>query len=120
MANKNAVSAALGWTIAPATVFGTGPAFGTWTKPGFVPYLNLFCDPSQFQCNSQTTLNYISGYRSFNERFWINEKGVKADGPLFDLPGTGDVPAGRRDRPSLRILLREPERPESFDLAGTA
>src|SRR4030095_4782361 len=65
----------------------TAPSFGTWTKPGAVRYLNVFCDPYAFQCNSGTTLNYISGYRSVNERFWINEKGVKADGPLFDLPG---------------------------------
>jgi outer membrane receptor protein involved in Fe transport len=85
--NKAAVSAALGWTINPVAASGTAPSFGTWTKPANVPYLNLFCDPTQFLCNSQTTLNYISGYRSFNERFWINEKGIKADGPLFDLPG---------------------------------
>ena len=85
--NKNAVSAALGWTINPVAASGTAPSFGTWTKPGFVPYLNLFCDPIQFQCNSAQTLNYISGYRSFNQRFWVNEKGVRSDGPLFDLPG---------------------------------
>ena len=46
----------------------------------------------QFQCNSRTTLDYITGIRSFNEKYWINEKGVKADGPLFALPG-GDVKA---------------------------
>jgi outer membrane receptor protein involved in Fe transport len=85
--NKNAVSAALGWTINPVAPSGTAPSFGTWTKPANIPYLNLFCDPNSFQCNSDTTLNYVSGYRSFNERFWINEKGIKADGPLFDLPG---------------------------------
>jgi outer membrane receptor protein involved in Fe transport len=85
--NKNAVSAALGWTMAAQPASGTGPAIGTWTKPGFIPYLNLFCDPSQFQCNSAQTLNYVSGYRALNEKFWINEKGIRADGPLFDLPG---------------------------------
>ena len=52
----------------------------------------LLCDPTTFQCNSQTTLNYITGIRSFNEKFWINEKGVNFDGPLFDLPG-GEVKA---------------------------
>jgi hypothetical protein len=86
-ANPAAVSAALGWTINAVAAAATAPSFGTWTKPGFVPYLNLFCDPTQFRCNSESTLNYISGYRSFNQRFWVNEKGVKADGPLFDLPG---------------------------------
>ena len=33
------------------------------------------------------TLAYIQGIRNFNERYWINEKGVQFDGPLFDLPG---------------------------------
>jgi outer membrane receptor protein involved in Fe transport len=85
--NKSAVSAALGWTIAAKPPAGTGPGFGTWTKPAAIPYLNLFCDPNTFQCNSETTLNYIIGERDNVEKWWINEKGVKADGPLFDLPG---------------------------------
>src|SRR6266550_4261400 len=90
--NRNAVSAALGWTLPASLGSGTAPGIATWTKPATVPYLNLFCDPTQFQCNSRTTLDYITGIRSFNERYWINEKGVKADGPLFALPG-GDVKA---------------------------
>jgi len=85
--NRNAVSAALGWTIPNAPAQGTGPSFGTWTKPANVPYLNLFCDPNQFQCNSPTTLQYIMGGRTNIEKWGINEKGIKADGPLFDLPG---------------------------------
>jgi iron complex outermembrane receptor protein len=85
--NKNAVSAALGWTIGTTGPTGTTPGIGTWTKPANVPYLNLLCDPTAFQCNSPTTINYIQGIRTFNERFWINEKGVQFDGPLFDLPG---------------------------------
>jgi iron complex outermembrane receptor protein len=85
--NKNAVSAALGWTIPATAASGTNPAIATWTKPGTVPYLNLFCDAMQFQCNSPTALNYVGNYSSTTEAFWINEKGVKADGPLFDLPG---------------------------------
>jgi outer membrane receptor protein involved in Fe transport len=85
--NKNAVSAALGWTIQPFAASGTGPSFGTWTKPSAVPYLNLFCDPYAFQCNSPTTLQYITGVRNNKEQWWINEKNAKADGPLFDLPG---------------------------------
>ena len=32
-------------------------------------------------------MNYVGNYSSTSEAFWINEKGVKADGPLFDLPG---------------------------------
>jgi iron complex outermembrane receptor protein len=86
-ANLAAVSAALGWTIDPVGPTGTAPSFGTWTKPAAVPYLNLFCDPHMFQCNSSTTLNYIGASRTYDEKMWENEKGVKADGPLFDLPG---------------------------------
>jgi outer membrane receptor protein involved in Fe transport len=88
--NKNAVSAALGWTLAATPASGTNPGVATWTKPSTIPYLNLFCDATQFQCNSPTTLNYVGNYSSTSEAFWINEKGIKADGPLFSLPG-GDV-----------------------------
>jgi len=84
--NVNAVSAALGWTIAPVAATGSAPSFGTWTKPATVPYLNLFCDARVAQCNSPTTENYMTGIRKFDEKFWINEKGAKFDGPLFDLP----------------------------------
>jgi outer membrane receptor protein involved in Fe transport len=90
--NVNAVSAALGWTILPTVGVGTSPGITSWTKPSTVPYLNLFCDPRVNQCNSPTTLNYMTGIRQFNEKFTINEKGVKADGPLFAVPA-GDVKA---------------------------
>jgi iron complex outermembrane receptor protein len=85
--NKAAVSAALGWTIGTTAAAGSTPALATYTKPASVPYLNLFCDATVYKCNSDTTLAYIQGIRSFNEKFWIDEKGAKADGPLFDLPG---------------------------------
>ncbi len=85
--NRNAVSAALGWTIGTVGPSGSAPGIGTWTKPANVPYLNLLCDPTAFQCNSPNTIAYVQGIRTFNERFWINEKGVQFDGPLFDLPG---------------------------------
>jgi iron complex outermembrane receptor protein len=84
--NVNAVSAALGWTIAAIAPSGSAPSLGTWTKPGAVPYLNLFCDARTIMCNSPATQAYISGIRKFDEKFWINEKGAKFDGPLFDLP----------------------------------
>jgi hypothetical protein len=90
--NVNAVSAALGWTILPVAPSGSAPSFGTWTKPGAVPYLNLFCDARTIQCNSATTEQYITGIRKFDEKFWINEKGAKFDGPLFDVPA-GQVKA---------------------------
>jgi iron complex outermembrane receptor protein len=86
--NKNAASAALGWTLLPTPPDGTTPGFGTWTKPASVPYLNLFCDPMQFTCNSPQTLAYIAppGQGS-HELMHVRERGIKADGPLFDLPG---------------------------------
>ena len=67
---------------------GHAPAFATWTKPANVPYLNLFCDPTRVpvQLADHAELHHRLS-RRFNEKFWINEKGVKADGPLFDLPG---------------------------------
>jgi iron complex outermembrane receptor protein len=84
---KTAVSAALGWTIPATPAGGTTPRVGTWTKPSSVPYLNLFCDPLAYTCNSETTLNYLSGISETSEYMHVRESGIKADGPLFDLPG---------------------------------
>ena len=80
-------TAALGWTIPATPAAGTTPAIATWTKPASVPYLNLFCDPLTYQCNSQETLEYATGVRLQTTKFMVNEKGVNFDGPLFDLPG---------------------------------
>src|SRR5258708_15841764 len=91
-ANVSAVSAALGWTILPTAASGTLPAIATWTRPATVPYLNLFCDARTIQCNSPTTLNYVTGLRSFSSNYWVNEKGITFDGPLFALPA-GEVKA---------------------------
>ncbi len=85
--NKAGISAALGWTIPATPAAGTTPAIATWTKPASVPYLNLFCDPLTYQCNSQETLEYATGVRLQTTKFMVNEKGVNFDGPLFDLPG---------------------------------
>ena len=90
--NVNAVSAALGWTIAGVPPSGSGPALGTWTRPAAVPYLNLFCDARTVQCNSPVTEAYMTGIRKFDEKFWINEKTARFDGPLFDVPA-GQVKA---------------------------
>jgi iron complex outermembrane recepter protein len=72
--NDNAVSVALGNTV------------GGVTKPAAVPYMNLFCDPAAFTCNSPQTLSYISANRLVGTRYSIEEKGGHFDGPLFDLP----------------------------------
>jgi outer membrane receptor protein involved in Fe transport len=84
---KTSVSAALGWTIPATPAGGTTPAIATWSKPSNVPYLNLFCDPLAYTCNAETTLNYLSGISETAEYMHIRERGIKADGPLFDLPG---------------------------------
>ncbi len=90
--NASAVSAALGWTIPAGVSLGTSPPIASWTKPATIPYLNLFCDPRSFDCNSPTTLQYVTAARIATTDFWINEKGANFDGPLFSLPG-GDVKA---------------------------
>jgi iron complex outermembrane receptor protein len=85
--NKSAVSAALGWTIPVTDAQGTRPAIATWTKPANVPYLNLFCDPRAYKCNSDVTLDYLYRFDEVQSYMHIKERGIKADGPLFDLPG---------------------------------
>jgi iron complex outermembrane receptor protein len=64
-----------------------GTPTGGVTKPASTPYLNLFCDVTQFQCNSPTTLNYIHALRTLGDIYQISERGGRFDGPLFDLPG---------------------------------
>jgi iron complex outermembrane receptor protein len=59
----------------------------TDTKPANIPYLNLFCDPTQHQCNSPLTLNYIGAQRYLGVHYIIEEKAAHFDGPVFDLPG---------------------------------
>jgi iron complex outermembrane receptor protein len=88
--NVSEVTAALGGTVS-ATVFN-GIPIGSFTKPANIPYLNLFCDASKFQCNSPATLAYISAVRNYVVRWSIGEFGANFDGPLFSLPG-GDVKA---------------------------
>jgi hypothetical protein len=46
----------------PAT--GDFEYLGSYTKPSDIPYLNVFCDPQAFQCNSPTTLDYIRAERN--------------------------------------------------------
>ncbi|HXJ02316.1 MAG TPA: TonB-dependent receptor [Micropepsaceae bacterium] len=78
--NDNAVNVALGTPT------------GGVTKPAGVPYLNLFCDVTQFKCNSPASLSYIMAQRVLGDKYTIEEKGARFDGPLFDLPA-GQVKA---------------------------
>jgi iron complex outermembrane receptor protein len=64
-----------------------GNVVNGFAKPASIPYLNVFCDPTQFQCNSPATLNYITAFRHLGDVYQLEEKGGRFDGPLFDLPG---------------------------------
>ncbi len=76
--NNNAVAVALGQTV---NVSGA-----TYTKPASLPYLNVFCDPTAFQCNSPATLAYIGAMRTVGDVARITERGGRFDGPVLDLP----------------------------------
>jgi iron complex outermembrane receptor protein len=64
-----------------------GNVVNGFAKPASIPYLNVFCDPTQFRCNSPATLNYITAFRHLGDIYQLEEKGGRFDGPLFDLPG---------------------------------
>ncbi len=81
--NSDGVNAALGNNGAQAVDPVTGAA---------IPFLNLFCDPRAFQCNSPATINFIGNRRTQQARWSMDEKSAKFDGPLFDLPA-GQVKA---------------------------
>jgi hypothetical protein len=85
--NRNMVSAALGNTVASQAPRGNTPAQGAFTKPGTVPFLNVFCDPTVHQCNSPVTIAYISGYRRQWNHWLLQEIGANFDGPVWELPG---------------------------------
>ena len=81
MVNPNLLNAAVGNTVASN---GVAVAF---TKPANIPYLNLFCDSTAFQCNDPATLAYIRAMRSEHEREAVDQTGINFDGPVLDLPG---------------------------------
>lgn len=87
MVNTNHLRAALGQTVT-----GTLPGQGPYSKPANIPYFNIFCDATVYQCNSPITLNYINAFRFYDQHFDIGETGINLDGPVFDLPG-GQVKA---------------------------
>ncbi|HEX5279637.1 MAG TPA: TonB-dependent receptor [Micropepsaceae bacterium] len=87
MVNVNMVSAALGNTVAGIAANGNTPPQSSFTKPTSVPYLNLFCDPTAFACNSPATLGYVGAFRNEGSSWQQHNAGFDFDGPLFDLPG---------------------------------
>jgi iron complex outermembrane receptor protein len=88
--NANAMTIALGGTVSGVDALGNNVV--NVTKPASIPYLNVFCDPTAFQCNAPSTLAYIQGTRLLGQHYSIEEKGGRFDGPLFDLPA-GQVKA---------------------------
>jgi len=117
--NKAAVSAALGWTIPVTPAQGTFPAIASWTKPASIPYLNLFCDPLVYKCNSATTLDYIFRLDEVQEYFNIRETGTTADGPLFDLPGGPVKMAVGANYTSYSLLLQQTSGSSTNTLVST-
>lgn len=83
----NNVSAAVGNTVGAIAGNANFPGIPSFTKPSSVPYLNLFCDPMQFQCNDPATLAYISGFIRTDEQQILQDYGANFDGALFNLPG---------------------------------
>jgi iron complex outermembrane receptor protein len=92
IANPNNTLAALGNTVASIAASGSIPGQAAFTKPANIPFLNVFCDPFIYQCNSPATLAYLSSYRDYHQHYNLTEWGATFDGSLFALPG-GDVRA---------------------------
>jgi iron complex outermembrane receptor protein len=83
--NSNSVNIALGNTVSGSDALGN--PVNNVTKAASIPYLNVFCDPTAFQCNSPKTLAYIEGTRLLGQHYSIEEKGARFDGPIpVDLP----------------------------------
>ena len=91
--NSNMVDAALGLTVPAQAATDTLPGQDAFTKPANVPFLNVFCDATTFQCNSPQTLRYISGYARGQALHQLHEWNAQFDGPIIMLPG-GEVRAG--------------------------
>lgn len=76
--SKAGVNAALGNNGVQAANPATGAP---------IPFLNVFCDPTAYRCNSPQTLQYIGAQYGQGATYSIDEKGARIDGPLFDIPG---------------------------------
>jgi iron complex outermembrane recepter protein len=83
----NNVNAALGNTIAATPASLGNPGLPSFTKPASVPYLNVFCDPTAFNCFDPATLNYINDRNTNDSVYTLHEVGLNFDGPVTDLPG---------------------------------
>jgi iron complex outermembrane recepter protein len=90
--NINQVNAALGNTVASVAASGSIPGQAAFIKPANIPFINLFCDPNEFTCNSQASLDYISAVRLFTVRNQVHQWEATFDGPVFTLPA-GEVRA---------------------------
>ena len=85
--NKNALSAAVGNTIAATGATTATPALAAYTLPSGLTPFNPFCDSTAYSnCNSAATLGYISGFSKADEQETTQEYGFDADGTVFNLP----------------------------------
>jgi iron complex outermembrane receptor protein len=91
--NLNMINAALGLTVPAQAGSDALPGQAAFTKPANIPFLNVFCDSTAFQCNSPATLQYISAYERASSTHQIHEWNAQFDGPIYMLPG-GEVRAG--------------------------
>jgi iron complex outermembrane receptor protein len=52
--------------------------------------LNIFCDPAEYTCNSNSVLSSVTGAFRYLNFYRLQGTSLSADGPVFSLPG-GDV-----------------------------
>ncbi len=58
--------------------------------PADIPFFNPFCDASEFDCNSDATLNHFRAYTSIASKYELYGGTASIDGAVFSIPG-GDV-----------------------------
>ena len=84
--SKSAVSAAPAVTI-PGSASQAQRRRSPPGPSGNVPYLNLFCDPRAYNVQLGCHAQLPTRFDEVQEHLHVKERGIKADGPLFDLPG---------------------------------
>ena len=99
--NTNSMNIALGNTVSGADALGV--PVNNVTKPASIPYLNVFCDPTAFQCNSPTTLAYIQG-SAYWDSIIRSRKKARASTARFQsisLPGRSRWPSAALTNPTM-------------------
>jgi outer membrane receptor protein involved in Fe transport len=103
-----------------------GQVVGGATKPDDIPFLNVFCDALVHgtACNSQLTIDYITGFR-FQESQWrIRQIGTNFSGPVWELPSGEILAAVSAEHTSQHYWFRDfansattdPDSPGEFEI----